>query len=341
MASTGRIAILHIGGEKTGTTTLQATLGANRASLAASGILFSRAAGGDNHVLLPLHATAGIGTDDLRQAAGFGDAGIFGNFLARFPEVLRREAEASGARILIYSSEHLSSRIRDAEAVRRVWSVLGQIADEIRLVYYARPQTELVLAAWSTMLKSGSAAPFALERILANPAPFDHAALAERWGAFFSDPYWVFRAYQRGQLVGDDIVADFCAATGLSPALLPQRQPVLNRTLDAPRAEFLRLWNARHGVQPDTPQQGGRGEVVRVLERLSSGPALALGAAEAAALEARFGPGNAAVAARFLRRERLFASADAPADATLPALRPEQAVEIAAALWQAARRPRG
>jgi hypothetical protein len=337
MASTGRIAILHIGGEKTGTTTLQATLGANRASLAADGVLFSRAAGGDNHINLALFATAGIGTPDLRQAAGLADNAAFDDFLTRFPETLRQEAEESGARLLIYSNEHLSSRIRDVEGVHRLWSLFGKIVDEIRLVYYARPQAELVLAAWSTMLKSGASAPFALERMLANPAPLDHAAVVARWGAWFSDPYWVVRAYQRGLLAGDDIVADFCAATGLSPALLPQRTTALNRTLDAPRAEFLRLWNACNGVQPDSPQNAGRGEVVRVLERLSAGPPLMLGAADAAALEGRFGPGNDALAARFLRREKLFETVAAPAHATPASLTPEQAVAIAAALWQASR----
>ena len=110
MASTGRVVVLHIGGEKTGSTTLQSTLGLNRAELAKRGILYSRTAGGTNHILLPLHATAGEGTEDLRAASGLHRAATFTNFMARFPDVLRQEAEASGAHTLVYSSEHLSSR---------------------------------------------------------------------------------------------------------------------------------------------------------------------------------------------------------------------------------------
>lgn len=337
MAITGRVAILHIGGEKTGSTTLQSTLALNRAELAKRGILYSRAAGGSNHILLPLHATAGEGTEDLRAASGLTRAGTFANFMARFPEVLRAEAEASGAHTLVYSSEHLSSRIRDAEGVRRLWAVLGDIADEIRLVYYARPQEEVVVSAWSTMLKSGSAEPFDPAQILTFETLLDHAALVERWSPFFADRYWIFRPFQRAQLAGGDIVADFCDQARLPLAALVKRVPPLNPSLDAPRAEFLRLYNRAIGIQPGTPQQGGRGEVVRLLERLSNGPPIHLPPAVLEAIATRFGPGNAAVAQRFLGRAELFVARRQSAPAGETQLTVEGAVEIAAALWQLAR----
>jgi hypothetical protein len=337
MAATGRVAILHIGGEKTGSTSLQTTLAANRAALAERGILYSRAAGQTNHILLPLHATAGRGTEDLREVSGLSRPDTFANFLDRFPDVLRREAEHSGARVVIYSSEHLSSRLPDAATVGRVCALLRGIADEVGLLYYARPQAELALAAWSTMLKSGSPAPFDLEGMLGNRAAFDHTAVVARWEPFFADAYWFFRPYQRAQLAGGDIIADFCAATGLPPEALPKRSGQLNRTLDAGCAEFLRLTNQALGLANGTPQQGGRGELVRTLERLSDGPPLALPQASVAAIEARFGPGNDALARRFLGRERLFAARTVAEPPPGPALTVERAVAIAAELWQVAR----
>lgn len=337
MANTGRVAILHIGGEKTGSTTLQSTLALDRAELAKRGFHYSHAAGGTNHILLPLHATGGQGTQDLRAAAGLNRDTNFANFMARFPEVLRADAEASGAHTLIYSSEHLSSRIRDAEGVRRVWAVLGHIADEIRLVYYARPQEEVVVSAWSTMLKSGSAEPFDPARILADETLLDHAALVARWSSVFTDPYWVLRPFQRSQLAGGDVVEDFWHHARLPPAALIKRVKPLNPTLDAPRAEFLRLYNKAAGVVPGTPQQGGRGDLVRLLERLSQGPPIRLSNEAMAGIGARFGPGNAAVAERFLGRPKLFQARRRSASIAKTALTTESAVEIAAALWQLAR----
>jgi len=341
MASTGRVVVLHIGGEKTGSTTLQSTLGLNRAELAKRGILYSRTAGGTNHILLPLHATAGEGTEDLRAASGLHRAATFTNFMARFPDVLRQEAEASGAHTLVYSSEHLSSRIRDGEGVRRLWSVLGEIADEIRLVYYARPQEEVVVSAWSTMLKSGSAEPFDPTHLLTFDTLLDHAGLVDRWGPFFADSYWVFRPFQRAQLAGGDIVEDFCLHARLPVEALVKRVPPLNPTLDAPRAEFLRLYNKSAGIVPGTPQQGGRGELVRLLERLSNGPALRLPNEALEAIAARFGPGNEAVARRFLGRPDLFVARRQNVSQGEATLTVEGAVEISAALWQLARGPKG
>jgi hypothetical protein len=341
MTATGRIAILHIGGEKTGSTTLQATLALNRPTLAQRGILYSRVAGAENHHLLALHATAGKGTEDLRAASGLAAPEAFAAAMAELPGALRREAEDSGAQVVIYSSEHLSSRIRDAEGVRRLHGLLAGVADAIGLVYYARPQVELVLSAWSTMLKSGHAEPFDLDRILANETPLDHAALVARWGGIFADPHWILRPYQREALTGGDIVEDFCAQAGLPPAALPARVPPQNRALDAAAAEFLRLYNRATGVAPGSPQQAGRGELVRALEALSAGPPMALPEGAAPRIEARFAAGNAALARRFLGQASLFGALAPTEGPPAVPLTVDDAVGIAAALWQVARGGRG
>jgi hypothetical protein len=329
MSNPARIALLHIGGEKTGTTTLQATLAANRTALAGAGMMYSRAAGREAHGLLALYASAGEGTADLRAAMGLDPPGHFENFLARFPAMLAREAAESGARVLIYSSEHLSSRLHDQSAVERVRTLLAKLVDEVHLVYYARPQAELVLAAWSTMLKSGSAAPFSLAAALSNPTMFDHAALVTRWAEAFPGSPWRFRPYQSALLTDNDIVADFCACTGVAPGLLRRRVTRLNRSLDTPRAEFLRLWNGL----PRAMERPRRGQMIRVLESLSEGPPLGLDPAEVATLESRYGAGNAALARHFLGRERLFADLAPPLPPAGPLLSAEQAVAIAASLW--------
>lgn len=331
--SSRRRAILHLGGEKTGSTTLQRTLAANRPALAAEGILYSAAAGTDNHVLLALHATEGQGTADLRAMAGLSDAAAFAAFLHDFPDRLRAEADASDAHLVIYSNEHLSSRLRNAAAVERVRALLAPVAAEVRVVYYARPQQELVLAGWSTMLKSGSAERFALDRLLHHGTLLDHAALVERWAAAFPDPCWILRPYQRAALAGGDIVEDFLAAAGLPAAAVPRRLPALNRSLDAARAEFLRLYNAASQGQPAP----SRGLLIRMLEHLSDGPSLTLAPGEAAAVAARFAAGNAAVARRLLGRDTLFHPVPpAPEAGVPPGLTTEDAVRIAAILWRVA-----
>jgi hypothetical protein len=332
---TRRLAILHIGGEKTGSTTLQCTLAANRKALAAEGILYSRVAGPENHILLALHATAGWGSGDLRAMAGLTDDDAFAEFLDTFPDRLREEAEASGARVFVYSNEHLSSRIRDAEGVRRLWALLGPVADEIRIAYYARPQEELVASGWSTMVKSGSAAPFDLDHLLRHGTPLDHHQVLDRWGAFFADPYWILRPYQRQAMAGGDIVEDFLVATGIPAGAVPRRIAMRNRSLDAVTAEFLRLYNAATGAEPGNPRTPARGQLVALLEALSDGPPVRLGPEQAAEVAARFAAGNGAVARRLLGRDALFLPSP-PVPAEPPRLTAEEAVRIAAELWRVA-----
>jgi hypothetical protein len=336
---TGRRVILHIGGEKTGSTTLQATLAANRQALAAEGILYSRVAGPENHYLLALHATEGRGMRDLRAMTGLADEQGFAEFLRSFPTRLRQEAEASGARVLVYSNEHLSSRIRDAEEVARLRSLLDP-AEAFQLVYYARPQEELVVSSWSTMLKTGSTAPFDPDGVMRAGAPLDHLSVVERWGTLFPDRCWILRPYQRASLVGGDIVEDFLASTTLPATALPRRLPPRNRSLDATTAEFLRLYNAAVGTGSGNPHSPGRGALIRLLEALSEGPPLRLSPGQAAEVAARFAGSNAAVARRLLGREDLFLPlSSGPAEA--PSLTAEAAVRIAAEMWRAAleRRP--
>lgn len=336
---TGRLVILHIGGEKTGSTTLQRTLAANRKILEAEGVLYSRVAGPENHVLLPLHATAGQGTADLRAMVRLAEDAAFADFLEAFPGQLREEADTSQAHTIIYSAEHLSSRIRDAEGMQRLWALLGPIADEIRVVYYARPQEELVVSGWSTMLKSGSTMPFDLRHLLAHGTPLDHAAVVERWSSFFTDPYWILRPYQAGAMVGGDIVEDFLAATGLPASALPQRFPRQNRSLDASTAEFLRLYNAASSADlPGRAQTPARGQLISLLEAMSDGPPLRLSPEQTAEIAARFADSNNALARRLLGRDRLFLPTP-PAVAEPPRLTLEQAVQIAAELWRVAQEP--
>ncbi|MGX9964400.1 hypothetical protein ACVFYP_13805 [Roseomonas sp. F4] len=326
----GRLAILHIGGEKTGSTTLQTTLAANRTALAEQGVLYSRAAGAQNHLKLALHATEGRGTGDLRAMAGLEDEADFAAFLRDFPAELRAEAEASDARLIFYSNEHLASRIRDADGVRRLWSLLGPIADEIKVLFYVRPQPELVLAGWSTMLKSGAAEPFDLARLLRHGTPLDHAAVLDRWSGYFAEPYWILRAYQRQAMAKGDIVADVLACCDIPAEAVPRRLAPMNRSLDAATAEFLRLYNAAAG-----PTAPGRGRLIQALEAMSDGPPMRLPPKMAEQVAAYFAEGNARLARRLLGREALFQPAP-PEPGVLPALEAEDAVRIAARLWHLA-----
>src|SRR5262245_23942491 len=80
----GMDCFLHIGTDKTGTSSIQRFLADNRDALLARGYLVPRAAGSDRHIALPLYARGVRPTDNLPAAwAKFTDLGAFREMFER------------------------------------------------------------------------------------------------------------------------------------------------------------------------------------------------------------------------------------------------------------------
>ena len=139
---------LHIGTEKTGTTTLQAFLTANEAALARSGLTlsfgssrpyFERMAHGPLAACLMAERAEFI-SDGKHQPAEF------------VLDMLRRDIDRGG-RDVILSCEQFSSRITSAASLRRLVDALAD--HDVTVVCYLRRQDELAIAAYTTAVRSG------------------------------------------------------------------------------------------------------------------------------------------------------------------------------------------
>ncbi|MDN5849769.1 MAG: hypothetical protein L0H63_09065, partial [Nitrococcus sp.] len=121
--------LLHIGTEKTGTSTIQRFLAANRQALAAEGVLYPTCGGGENG-----GSQWGFAASAARQAWKL-DLGMFLNIhcaqdQARYRSALiddlSREFEAlTGRDALIISSEHFQSRLRHMDEIVALKEFLG------------------------------------------------------------------------------------------------------------------------------------------------------------------------------------------------------------------------
>ena len=117
---------LHIGTQKTGTTTLQTVGRTNRAALAKRGILYPESPGTTNHIGLTLFATGGVGSRDLMRDAGLHSADEAALYQAALPARLRAEFTASGCKKVWLSNEHLSSRVRHAQQLVPLADMLAE-----------------------------------------------------------------------------------------------------------------------------------------------------------------------------------------------------------------------
>jgi hypothetical protein len=325
---------LHIGTQKTGTTTLHAVGRDNRASLAARGILYPAAPGPLNHVGLTLYATGSIGNRELMRDAELRTPDDLAAYQAALPGRLRAEIAASGCATVWLSNEHLSSRVRRPDQVARLADMLHELAPDVRVVAYLRHQPEYYLSTYSMMLKAGGSRE--------TPPPeserefyYNYEKMLSLWADAFGDPAIVVRVFERAAMVNGDVVDDFLALMGIERGDDVVVTASLNPSLDARALQFLRLFRQHVPRYVDGAANPDHGDVAKALEAISTGPKFRVPAATMQRIAAMFAASNARVARRFLGREngRLFAETTYRDDGEIPELDVAQAVEIAAQLW--------
>lgn len=329
--------ILHIGAEKTGSTSLQKFLTLNRGELQSRGVLFPKAPGVENHVLLAIYSSPNANTDDLKAALNLHSKDALDEILSSLGEDLRQEALKSDCKFLVLSNEHCSSRLRNTSALLRLRQLILSFSESIRVILYVRRQDDLLLSTYSTSVKSGNTQPITKpnlhERFL-----FDYAAMLRLWSEVFGQSNIVVRVYGQSTLVNGDIISDFVetAQLPLSPTAAPRPGDWLNKSLDFSTLEFLRLFNKYVPFIIDGKLNPDRFDLLNALEQISAGKKTIISSAELDAFFHTFDASNAQVANAYLGKTDGHLFPERPNDEVrelATSLKVEEAVELATKIW--------
>jgi hypothetical protein len=198
--------LLHIGGEKTGTTTLQAFLRRN------ADLLMRRYG-----VLYPLSGPLNLDNGHFPVATAFVDPAQR-EFVP--PRHWLRPADVSAAlsdlvrtqapKLILLSAEHFSSRLL-RPGIERLAEAIGPISTKV--LFYVRRQDELALSAQSTGLRCGSRHWLDAAKISPEVRYFNYLTIADDWAAVFGRENLELRSFDD---VARGIEADFLSAIGVS-----------------------------------------------------------------------------------------------------------------------------
>lgn len=230
MGSAGRLAIVHIGPMKTGTTSIQWWLSRNSGVLEAQGIQLLRPKTANAS---PLARTF---DEDVRPRRRRPVPGSNDVSQDDFTDVLN--AIPDHAHTCILTGELLGQVMR-RPAIARFKQALAPFFDRWLIIAYLRRQADLAASRFSTTSRRGQHGQL--------KTPLDYARMLEDWGAEFGQQSLRPRLFDRAELINGDVVADFCATAGLPP--LPNERTVEdhNRSLTPAAQAFLEALGKRIG----------------------------------------------------------------------------------------------
>lgn len=332
---TGLPTHVHIGIEKTGTTTIQHFLGRNRQLLLRRGLLFPEAPGRPNHLKLAAYAQSDDQMDDTRRRFVSGPDDL-PEFRRRLREWLSKEVAAGGElRKVVLSNEHLSARLTSAADVERLADLIDQcFGGPVHVVVYLREQVANFRSSYSTNLRHTRTTPPLTSISGMDLAKYDYDQRLAPWEEVFGQDNVTVRLFEPAGFKDGDLLRDFLDAIDEpwpERAEVPERQ---NEQLDAASLEFLRVFNT---VAPELLRGEALGDarwrLVQALEKSSDGPGLEVDPGLAEELRAHCAASNTAIARRHFGRDQLFTATPTSTGTPWSKATQQQLMEVFIRLW--------
>jgi len=239
-------AVLHIGTEKTGTTTLQKHLLLNDAALAKGRWRYPYLGGGPAHTALAVCAAdSDADVFDLDGLSGRVPGEERSAFVARIDAALSAEVRAHPKARFLLSTEHAHSRLVSDHAVDRLKTMLKRHFSTVDVIVYLRRWDRAAVAAHATAVVNGAVEAFDFADYLGKPY-LDYSSLLDRWARAFGDKRLRVAVFDRAELKGGSIVDDF-----VHRLRLPALAPVGDTNVSPPSAtiELIRRINPQLSLQ--------------------------------------------------------------------------------------------
>ncbi|MEH6590798.1 MAG: hypothetical protein V7746_11095 [Halioglobus sp.] len=300
--------IVHIGTEKTGTTTIQSFLQLNRKRLLdEQGVAYlGRPKVRNHHQLAQMCRGNGV----IARESGYSDVSEVVAKRLKVAAALKRDVGKLPAHVhtVILSSEYFQSRLSQRENVQNLQDMLAPVFEDVRILCYLRRQDEVAVSRYSTKLRAGFANPDILT--LGDQGTFyDYLSLVKRWARVFGWDAFECAVFDRAALYQGDLLQDFARRVGITHdsnnLVIPER---VNESLSGPGQNFYCHANRLLMDADDNRDNCPRVRILvkRFVNTHYSGKSRLPSRSEAAAFYDNFREDNARIARRMLGSEQLF-----------------------------------
>lgn len=270
--------ILHIGSEKTGTTSLQEFLKLNRDKLHEQGYYIPKTMGPSEHIDFVCLFADSKKKFSRRRRLGLQTPQQTDEHKKEL--ALRISAEMSEAadseKTLIISTERLFTMISNESEILQLKNFLLKFSEQVEVVAYIRAQHEFALSIYSTALKRGRYQPTCLPKIVEgtiSERSYNYFKVLSFWKKHFSEAKLTVKKHQKQSLVDGDTISDFSELVGIDhkPLIIPNNH---NVSLSATAQSFLRHFNKYIPTVDSKNSAKHRSNVNKILTDHCQGPSL-------------------------------------------------------------------
>jgi len=207
-------ALLHIGLEKTGTTSIQSALYEHFRELRRIGV-YVPVSMGKRHDAILMYSAPKIRLSDLLAGKKIDDAELY-ELNEGFAGVLREvRAEAEkDCDLVVFSHECLSSRVRSLGEIEQLHAVLNGVFDDVEVLVYLRDQYEYLLSLYTEAVKADTWTDFDRWVDDFDYMELDYYSFISNWRRVFGEENVTVRVFDKQRLLGGDVVRDFLSVIG-------------------------------------------------------------------------------------------------------------------------------
>lgn len=213
------LCIVHIGLNKTGSTSIQAWLDMNREALRRQGIWTDSLAPHGGPELTTAVGWAMYGHSNRRnyvprgwqkQAYRIHDRTDLDTKLAAFLHRVEAGFPPPGEGTYVTSSEHIGAALKNVSEIQKLHDWFAERFDRVRYVVYIREQADWLASAYVQAVRSGSGD--SLEQFVETRGQQDYDELVGKWAGIAGDENVDVRIFHRARMVEGDLLADFASA---------------------------------------------------------------------------------------------------------------------------------